>query len=281
MTKLLTWNLEWCGNRGRRYENLSRAFFGAGADLWCATEAMMEFFPDRSNCIAADPDYGYEPVPGRRKAVLWSRNGWRDVDTIGHPRLPGGRSVAGTTETSAGALRVIGICIPWAAAHVSTGRRDRRRWEDHLSYLEGLKDILADTATPCVVLGDFNQAIPRKHAPKRVWTALQDAFGPGFRFATERLADGEVGVFSHINNVRQFLASALRAKGKVEPAPETDAFDRAFDDIEPGLVSILPESRVSRIFFTGDKGGHEGVGAFLPIRVHREILVVYTVPSAN
>lgn len=108
------------------------------------------------------------------------------MDAVGSPLLPPGRFVAGTTMTRLGAIRFIGLCIPWRDAHVRSGRRDRRPWEDHLTYLHGLGSLLRklDTGSPAVILGDFNQRIPRLRQPQHVFDALMDALGPGTQLAT-------------------------------------------------------------------------------------------------
>ena len=72
-------------------------------------------------------------------------------------RRPGSRKpsfralfIAGTTKTPIGPVRIIGVCIPWDRAHISTGRKDRRPWEDHHAYLK----------RPAGVLAQQHQAIP-------------------------------------------------------------------------------------------------------------------------
>ena len=53
--------------------------------------------------------------------------------------------------------------------HVSTGRKDKKPWEDHLSFIENLN--LEKKRT--ILLGDFNQNIPKKSQPKVAYTALK------------------------------------------------------------------------------------------------------------
>lgn len=94
-----------------------------------------------------------------RKVIAWSRHPWRDTSVDGFE--PTGRFVTGITDTAVGPLRVVGVCIPFPMAHVATGRRDRAPWEDHLTFLQGLDDILDSWAgEQLVVTGDFNQRIP-------------------------------------------------------------------------------------------------------------------------
>ena len=98
--------------------------------------------------------------------------------------------VAATTSTSIGDVRVIGVCIPWRDAHVRTGRKDRRAWQDHLAYLDGLDRVLAQADdAKLIVAGDFNQRVPRKRQPFKVFEALEAAIPPGWPVVTEGLCD--------------------------------------------------------------------------------------------
>jgi hypothetical protein len=100
----------------------------------------------------------------------------------GSPDLPPGRFASGITDTPLGPLRLIGVCVPWAGAHVSTGREDRNRWQDHTAYLAALGEIIRATRAagppPLVVLGDFNQMVPSPTAPPSAQAALRAALGP-------------------------------------------------------------------------------------------------------
>ena len=125
--------------------------------------------------IEADPDYGYPIIEGRRKVLLWSKEAWRDVDRSGHPSLPTGRFVSGVTRTPLGDVQIIGVCIPWSGAHVSTGRRDRRRWQDHLAYLSALSAVIPRRIERLIVIGDYNQKVPRTHAPVAAYSLLREA----------------------------------------------------------------------------------------------------------
>jgi endonuclease/exonuclease/phosphatase family metal-dependent hydrolase len=58
---------------------------------------------------------------------------------------------------------------------VTTGRRDRGRWEDHLRYLASLEKVLQSTDKATVLIGDFNQAIPKRTAPDQAFEALSAA----------------------------------------------------------------------------------------------------------
>jgi endonuclease/exonuclease/phosphatase family metal-dependent hydrolase len=129
--------------------------------------------------IENEADYGYgDRYPGRRKVILWSRQPWHSVDCLSNEPMPSGRFASGVTKTPIGDVHVIGVCIPWRDAHVRTGRHDREPWEDHLAYLDGLDVVLRESrdSTSGIVVGDFNQRIPRKYTPRRVADRLTSVF---------------------------------------------------------------------------------------------------------
>ncbi|WP_159715943.1 endonuclease/exonuclease/phosphatase family protein [Geminicoccus flavidas] len=184
--RIVLWNIAWRRRQSPAGRVIADVIEQHAPDLVCLTEAHTDFLPN-GHLIHARADYGYPLKEGRRKVLLWSRQPWTGIDDLGDERLPPGRFVAGTTETQLGSLRMIGMCVPWPAAHVATGRKDRRPWEDHLVYLQGLSDILAreDHAERTLVVGDVNQFIPRKRASLRAFQALTDAIPPFLRLATE------------------------------------------------------------------------------------------------
>ena len=91
---------------------------------------MKIFYRKYGYVISSQENYGYKISQGRRKVILWSKEKWDDIDNIGSSDMPSGRYIAGTTM----GIRFIGVCIPWKMAHVSTGRKDRKQREDHLSF---------------------------------------------------------------------------------------------------------------------------------------------------
>src|SRR5690349_16834816 len=163
--RLLNWNLEFAPPASARGRAIAGVIEHHDPDVLCLTETHTSWSMDGGEWVWADADYGYRDTGERRKVGLWSRTPWTDVDTVGHPDLPGGRFVAGVTETDVGSLTVAGVCIPWQMAHVSTGHRDRAPWQDHLAYLAGLGELLHPFVGSTVVAGDFNQRLPRRRVP--------------------------------------------------------------------------------------------------------------------
>jgi endonuclease/exonuclease/phosphatase family metal-dependent hydrolase len=86
--------------------------------------------------------------------------------------------------TPAGELDVIGVCIPWSGAHVTTGRKDKTRWQDHMDYLRGLARIIPQAPRRLIVAGDFNQTIPFTRAPTSAYDALHECILSRLRVPT-------------------------------------------------------------------------------------------------
>lgn len=157
--KCVLWNVAWTSSRSVRGEHILRLVRAQKPDIICLTESLTTFGLGGGHTICSDADYGYKHNGTRRKVRLWSQVPWSDVDPVGSPDLPPGRFVSGVAE----GVRFVGVCIPWSAAHVTSGRRDRSPWEEHVQYLRGIRNLLERYTTdgvPVCILGDFNQRIP-------------------------------------------------------------------------------------------------------------------------
>lgn len=181
---IVTWNVEWKPPRSRSSDILRERIFAHQPDIICLTETYANFLPAFGHTVEADPDYGYAIKEGRRKVLLWSRESWANVDQVGDDNMPTGRFAAARTLTPIGEIDVVGVCIPWEAAHVSSGRRDRQPWEDHLRFLSGLGKVLGSRTARTVIVGDYNQKIPKLRAPQLVFDALERAVLSRFSVAT-------------------------------------------------------------------------------------------------
>ena len=190
--RVATWNVNWAPPGSGRGDHVAVKLRGLGADIMIVTEGFAELLPPDGHLIDAGDDWGYALRPGRRKTLAWSRHPWRDVRRLDEG--PGkGRVVAGITETDAGPVGVIAVCIPWRDAHVRTGlRRNALQWQEHQACCTQLLELRQDFAhgRPTLIAGDFNQRIPRRGQPLRVeaslsaaltgmttWTAGDSAFG--------------------------------------------------------------------------------------------------------
>ena len=186
-----TWNTEWAKPGSGRGNTIKNKLAAPDCDVLCVTEGFAGIFPEGGHVIDAGPDWGYPVREGRRKVLLWSKRPWTDPDTLGSNELPSGRFARGVTQASCGAtLTVIGVCIPWRDAHVRTGSKDRKPWQDHEAWLAGFQALRCqDSESRTVVLGDFNQKIPRAWVPHKTHEALLRAI-KGFEVATRGALPG-------------------------------------------------------------------------------------------
>lgn len=86
---------------------------GTECDILAVTEGDAGILPAGGHVIDAGTDWGYplpKSRPGRRKVLLWSRRPWTPVFDRLQEALPGGRLVAGVTETPVGEVTAVGVC---------------------------------------------------------------------------------------------------------------------------------------------------------------------------
>lgn len=180
--KTVIWNTQWAVPDTKRGQLLSELIQQQHPDLICLTEAQAGLLPSDGHIIESSPDYGYPLKPGRRKVILWSKHPWGEVSLHENFDFPSGRIVSGITQ----GVCVLGVCIPWSAAHVSTGRKDRKNWEDHLLYLDALKQLLPELnqEIPLAIMGDFNQCLPKTRQPKYAYEKLEDVISTGLSVHT-------------------------------------------------------------------------------------------------
>ena len=180
--KTVVWNTEWAVPGSKRGLLLSEQIQQQQPDVICLTEAKAGLLPQEGHVIESAPDYGYPLKPGRRKVILWSKLPWSEVSVHENLEFPSGRIISGITQ----GVRLLGVCIPWSAAHVSGGRKDRKNWEDHLLYLDALKQLVTelDHNIPLAVIGDYNQSLPRSRQPKYAYEKLNHVLSSGLTVHT-------------------------------------------------------------------------------------------------
>jgi len=199
--RVATWNVGWTSSGSRHFEQSRDRITELDADILVLTETTRNLVPAGGYLARGGPDWGYESKPDRRKVMLWSRGPITDVSS--EISEPGGRHVCATVESLIGPVRVHAVCVPWAHAHVSGGRRDRAVWEDHLSYLVALQDLLRREADesgtkglPVIVAGDINQREqPRPYGSHKVRQAWAEALGAtGLTLATDETMIDKVAI---------------------------------------------------------------------------------------
>ena len=220
MIRLATWNVEWATPETKAGKRIQQIIKQIDADIFVLTEGCRELMPE-GFVLDGGTDWGYESEDERRrKVLLWSRYPLVDASDGDGFQLPGGRFIAATVQHPAGDIRIYGVCIPWKDAHVRTGRKDRTPWEDHSTYLEGLRQLVEQEKSPLVVLGDFNQRIPRVSQPVLVAEQLSRCMD-GLRVCTALPLDKPL--IDHIA-VSQELVST-----KVQVIPDHDSEGRLSD----------------------------------------------------
>ena len=234
-----TWNTQWAVPGSARGVRVSAAVAVPGCDVLCVAEGSGALLPGEGQIIDAGRNWGIPPQrEDHRKVLLWSRSPWTEVDCLGSPDFPSGRFVKGVTETPIGPLTVVGVCIPWEKARVTRGRK---RWEDHEAWLEAFERLpWRRTTDRMVVLGDFNQHIPRDmhrvRAPRK--KKLRRAFD-GLEISTKGEIPGA-------------------------PGPAIDHIAHTGDLMRPGPIGIWPRHN-SRDESMSD---HFGVWADFVLRDH-------------
>ncbi len=212
--RLVLWNTEWAKPGTLRGDIIRREILASQADVICLTEAVPETLPEHGYALLPGDAPPYPRKDNGQKVLLWSRWPWSDVND-GMPGAPSGRFVEGTTGPAERRVRVTGVCVPWRDSHVRTGRRDRRPWEDHLAYLSALRERVRSRPEdlPEILLGDFNQRIPRLHQPLFVYEALAGVV-EGYELVTAGWSDPQDAMIDHVAVRGGVTGKALRTWSK-------------------------------------------------------------------
>lgn len=220
MIRVATWNVEWATPETKAGKRIQQIIKQIDADIFVLTEGCKELMPE-GFVLDGGTDWGYDATDGRRrKVLLWSRYPLVDPFQGEGLLLPEGRFIAATVQHPAGAIHVYGVCIPWKDAHVRTGRKDRTPWEDHSTYLDGLRQLIQQVDSPLVVSGDFNQRIPRVSQPVLVAEQLSRCMD-GLQVCTALPLDKPL--IDHIAVSQQLVTT------KVEVIPDHDSEGRLSD----------------------------------------------------
>ncbi|MBS7540603.1 endonuclease/exonuclease/phosphatase family protein [Ancylobacter lacus] len=181
--RVLVWTADRASLGTPRGRTIRDGLHRVDADLICLTEASADLLPP-GHVVTSSP-FPYGPAKTAvRKVVLWSRSPWTEADDVGHPDLPPGRFVHARTQTCLGPVSIAGLCIPYSGAGMR--ERGRARWKEHEDYLDALGRFLPEAGGgPELLVGDFNQHLPRQTQPLRVHQKLAGLLGRGYTVATE------------------------------------------------------------------------------------------------
>ena len=172
----LNWNFERRAPHSRQAGIMLQRAAAQQPDVICLTEAHRGSTATLGGHEVADrgPSWSNKRGDDERLALLWSPNPWRDLDLVGNGGTATGGFLSGITDTPAGALHVIGICAPHHAASPVGATQRARFWTEQIAFWTGLAKLIAagDRNVPTVLLGDFNQYVPRIWGSKAAHAAL-------------------------------------------------------------------------------------------------------------
>lgn len=174
-----TFNTEWRKTTSKDAAIIKERL--AEAEVVCLTEAYRDFFKGEGHLLEP-PFLGEGEDDGRRKVLLWSRRPWTEP-RIGEGWLPS-HFLAGSTETSIGAVTFYGVVIPYRFSGVRYGKPKRKVWEMHRAFLEDLDQLIPGEPQRSLILGDFNQRFPAKYQPKAIGELSQQVLLSRFSLAT-------------------------------------------------------------------------------------------------
>ncbi|WP_084558363.1 endonuclease/exonuclease/phosphatase family protein [Mesorhizobium sp. LNJC394B00] len=174
----VTWNIERRCPSSRQARTMIERIAALSPDVVCLTEAFEGSTAELGGFeISVTGVFWSREAALERKVVLWSRNPWTDVDPLGNQELQTGGFIAAITTTPLGDIRVLGVCIPYHLASPMSVAPRCPAWSQQLLYLSGLRRLIASRTAglPMVVLGDYNQFVPRIWGSKAASLALSDA----------------------------------------------------------------------------------------------------------
>ena len=173
---ILTWNLERKKVSSPYGKMAIDHLFEQSPDVMAVSETRTDFPTNNGFTVFAQHPNGHHAA-NERKILIWSKNPWSEVDNLGDKALPIGRFISGVTKTPIGEVRVVGVCIPYHMADVVYGTKDKKPWEQHITFLKILPSILQSYTRPILIAGDFNQRIPRaKYGNRIAALEMQKAF---------------------------------------------------------------------------------------------------------
>jgi endonuclease/exonuclease/phosphatase family metal-dependent hydrolase len=218
--RVATWNVEWADPDTSRGSRARAALASLEASIIVLTEGCRELLPP-GNTTDGGSDWGYPLTDKRRrKVILWSKHPVTDLEYPLSGEFPSGRLVVARVGDPSMRITVVAVCIPWRDAHVRTGRKNRKPWEDHLTFIQALTEILPTLEMPLIVAGDFNQRIPRGNQPNNVSSALSVAL-EGLNVATD--------LPLHHPLIDHIALSKDLAHSAVEIIPDSDELGRLSD----------------------------------------------------
>ena len=121
-----------------------------------------------------------------------------------------GRYLGARTSTELGDVSVHGVVISYRMQDVSSGTQP---WRRHLDFLRGLDRLLPKEPRSTLLLGDFNQRVPRKFQSLDAYSTLESVVLTRFALATggslAPLGKQAIDHICHSHDLRRIDALAI------------------------------------------------------------------------
>lgn len=225
--KVVNWNIERRGPHTWQAASLTSEIADFRPDLICLTEAHETSLVALGGHTISHVGYRSEHKKDTERLVLlWSRKPWRSVVIPNDLQTLGGL-IAGVTDLDGQEALCIGLCIPYHMAKLS-GEQKTRPWHHHKVFLKAVAPWLRALADgrPVIMMGDFNQRIPRKYGSREAHDLLMHALEP-FDIVTQgELAPLDDMTIDHICVRGGLKAARIEARSRyaADGRPRSDHF---------------------------------------------------------
>jgi hypothetical protein len=236
-----TWNFERRGPHTPKAQTMMDRLSAERPALVCLTEAH-----EGSTAALGGHEIAVRGVvwsrakETERKVVLWSAQPWRGLDIAGPNGCEAGAYLSGVTNVNGVDVWVVGVCIPYSFASPLGAEPRARPWSQHITYLRGLKTAIENRPRdlPCIVLGDYNQFVPRIWGSKAAAAALSDALGDLLVSTSGPMKGLAKPAIDHIAHCGKLSAANVRTLSNIGDRGErlSDHYGMVVD-----LDHVLPE----------------------------------------
>ncbi|MEZ5998010.1 MAG: endonuclease/exonuclease/phosphatase family protein [Hyphomonas sp.] len=210
--RIVTWNIERHSPHSWQAQSLISEIESLGPDMVCLTEAFESSMSSLPGHAISVTGAKWSPqAPDERKVLVWSASSWERVERPEALNCKGA-AVAGITRLDGRPVRVAGLCLPYHAASPLGQVPRARQWTQQEAFLDELIEVAAVWRAediPVIVLGDFNQFVPRIWGSKRASEKLMCAL-KGFDVVTAGLHPGyEKHAIDHVALTRELACKAV------------------------------------------------------------------------
>ncbi|MEO9969674.1 MAG: endonuclease/exonuclease/phosphatase family protein [Hyphomonadaceae bacterium] len=225
--RVVNWNIERRGPHTWQAASLISEIADLHPDLVCLTEAHEVSLDALGGHVISHVGYrSAHKKPSERLVLLWSSAPWQPLVIPESLQYLGGL-IGGVTNLDGQEMLCIGLCIPYHMAKLASEEKTRP-WHHHKTFLKQVAPWLRTQIgeRPIIVVGDFNQRIPRKYGSREAYDLLMQALDPFEIITRGELAPlGELTI-DHIGLNGGFRAARIEARSRFghDGRPRSDHF---------------------------------------------------------